>query len=118
MSIDLHQAKGQYASYKIKRLSPTHKLVLQVLDEADMPLIARDVTDRVNEKLKAQGYKGEKKTTTQIGGRLSELGAVGLDVMFYRKLEVRKTGEARWTAKPYWQITPKGRKAAETGEIP
>lgn len=111
--------KGEYAEYKIKALSPTHLTVLSVLTEADKPLTSRKMTTLVNARRRERGERG-RKTNSQVTGRLSELGRVGLVKMSYSKVRLQdeKIMQFRFVKKPVWTITGKGKRAFELRRIP
>jgi len=101
--IDTHRHKREYAKYKIKRLSSTHLDILEALKEAGAWRSSEALEEPVTKKRFARGGKRKVKQS-QIVGRLSEMGRIGLVEL----------DEDEWI----WRITDKGKRALELRRIP
>jgi len=101
--IDEHRHKREYAKKKIRKLAPTHLDILEALNEAGAWRSSEALEEPVTKKRFARGGKRKVKQS-QISGRLSELGRIGL-------VEV---DEEEWI----WMITEKGKRALKLRRIP
>lgn len=118
MSVDTHRAKGKYAKYRIKKLSPTHLDILEALNEAGEAKTSGALEEPVNKKRHARGEKGIVKQP-QMTGRLSEMGRIKLVAMTYSDIFIdEEVPTFRFKKTPVWTITDKGKRAVELRRMP
>jgi len=105
--VRLERPKGAGAHYAggIKRLTPLHREILEILAEQG-PMTKRRLGGLLAE-------RGRRVTGNSLSGRLSEL--LGLGYVAVEKAEVREVDpesrQFRFVKKPVWRITPAGLEA-------
>jgi len=98
--------KGEGAHYaeKIKKLSPLHEEILQIL-----ALYGPLTKSRLGGIL---AERGRRVSGNSLSGRLSELAGLGLVECKYAEVKLydAKTMKFRFVEKPVWRITERGRR--------
>lgn len=109
VEVPRERPKGEGAHYadKIKKLSPLHVEILQILAEKG-PLTKARLGGILAE-------RGRRVSGNSLSGRLSELAGLGYVECEYTKVKLydAKTMTFRFKRKPVWKITELGRRVLE-----